>query len=405
MIQLIRMAYRDLLRNKRRSFLSSLALGAGLSLLLMMAAVINGEMITSMEKTLRLESGHVQVRIKDYNQDKASLAWEDLVENPEQVAAQIAAMPEVESASPRLFASGIIATGEHTGGVRIIGIDPAAPASAVYRDGMLNGEFVAADDRNGLLVGSTLAEKFDLNTGDTLNLLVNTSSGEVSEQVFTVRGIYSTGTPGYDVGTVFLPLNKAQAITGADNRASIIFVLLKDRTKAAAVAEALKSDRYEAVTFENMNQLLMAFEDMSNSYMGVLYFIILAITATVIVNTLVMSVFERTREIGILSAIGMKGWRIMTMFFAESSMLAVGGILIGLLLGSLLVAYVHYVGIFVGEFGITGMLFGERIYGTLALKDAVNLSTMAFIITLLAGIYPAVVAANMEPVQALRGGK
>ena len=139
--------------------------------------------------------------------------------------------------------------------------------------------------------------------------------------------------------------------------------------------------------------------------MYLFYLIVLGITATVIVNTLVMSVFERTREIGILAAMGMRGRRIMAMFFAESSLLAVGGIVMGVVLGSLLSAYVQRYGFFIGEIGMTGILIGERIYTYLTLNDVVTLAIMAFVITLLAALYPAWLAAKMEPVEALHSDK
>src|SRR3990172_8516222 len=108
MIQLLRMAYRDLGRNRRRSFFSALALGMGLALLLLMAAVVEGEMRGSLESTIRLESGHLQVRAGTYDEVKTSLAWDDLIENPSGIAAQIASLSVVEVATPRLFASGIV---------------------------------------------------------------------------------------------------------------------------------------------------------------------------------------------------------------------------------------------------------------------------------------------------------
>jgi ABC-type lipoprotein release transport system permease subunit len=154
-----------------------------------------------------------------------------------------------------------------------------------------------------------------------------------------------------------------------------------------------------------MNDLMIQTEQMSNAYMFLLYLIVLGITATVIVNTLIMSVFERTREIGILSAIGMKGYRIMAMFFAESSLLAVGGIVMGLALGGLLVAYATSYGFYIGNVGTTGIMLGDTIYAYPSLKDFVNLTLMAFVVTLLAALYPALLAANMEPVEALHGGK
>jgi ABC-type lipoprotein release transport system permease subunit len=405
MIQLYKMAWRDLGRNRRRTFFSMLALAFGVALLIFMASFIAGEMRGALQTSIKLQSGHLQVRAASYNEDKTSLKWEDLIENPDALAAQIAARPEVLTATPRLYATGIVAAGDTSTGVRVIGIDPASAASAPFRDGMVSGDYLSADDRGGLLMGRTLADKLRLAPGDTINLLVNTSNGDVDQQPFVIRGLYSTDTPGYDESTVFLPLAKAQAIARAENHASVIFILLKDQDQTDAVAAALQAPAYQVKTFVQLNTLLSEFEQFANVYMYIFYLIVLGITATVIINTLIMSVFERTREIGILAAMGMRGRRIMAMFFAESSLLAVGGIAMGIVLGSLLSAYVQRYGFFIGDFGITGILIGERIYTYLTLNDIVTLTIMAFVITLLAALYPAWLAAHMEPVEALHGGK
>jgi len=405
MIQLYKMAWRDLGRNRRRTFFSMLALAFGVALLIFMASFIAGEMRGALQTSIKLQTGHLQVRAASYNEDKTSLAWEDLIENPDALAAQIAARPEVQVATPRLYATGIVVTGDTSTGVRVIGIAPASAASAPFRDGMVSGDYLTADDRGGLLMGQTLAGKLRLAPGDTINLLVNTSNGDVDQQSFVIRGTYSTGTPGYDESTIFLPLAKAQAIARAENHASVIFILLKDQDQTDALAAALQGPAYQVKTYIELNALLSEFERFANVYMYMFYLIVLGITATVIINTLIMSVFERTREIGILAAMGMRGGRIMAMFFAESSLLAVGGIAMGIVLGSLLSAYVQRYGFFIGDLGVTGILIGERIYTYLTLNDIVTLTIMAFVITLLAALYPAWLAAKMEPVEALHSGK
>lgn len=405
MIQLFKMAFRDLRRNRRRSFFSALALALGLALLLLFAAFIHGNMNTAIDLAIRLQSGHLQVRAGSYDESKSSLKWEDLVENPQQVAGQIAALAPVKAATPRLFASGVIAAGDKTAGVRIYGIDPLSEANAPYRDGLLSGEYLTADDREGIYIGEPLAKKLELKVGDQVNLSANTANGDVDEQPFTIRGIYTTGTYGFDSYTVLLPLAKAQALTQTENHASTIFILLKEREQADEVAKALQAGNYKVLSWPEMNELTIQYEEMANSYMVFFYLIILAITATVIVNTLIMAVFEQTREIGILAAIGMKGRRIMALFMAESTLLAVGGILMGLVLGILVVTYFAKTGFYIGDFGISGMLIANTIYPELTLDAAVNLTIIAFIITLLAGLYPAALAARMEPVEALRGGK
>ena len=398
------MALRDLGRNRRRSFFSSLALGLGLAILLLMAAMFAGELRGSRESSIALSSGHLQVRAMTYDEDKTSLAWKDLIEDPASLAGQVASLEPVEAATPRLFASGIVNSGEESVGVRIVGIDPQSEANDPYRDGMLSGEFLNEDDRQGILIGLPLAEKLSLKVGNSLVLLVNTSNGDIDEQTFSIRGIYTTQTSSLDEITILMPLSKAQAITSTEDHASIIFVLLKDTDQTGAVAAALQSSTYQILTWQELNPLLSVMDEVVSSYIYILYLIVLGITATVIINTLIMSVYERTREIGILSALGMRSRNIMTMFLVESSLLAIGGVILGLIIGGLMVAYATKVGFYIGDMGLTGIIMSDRIYAYLTPKDAISLSTIAFIVTLIAGFYPALMASRMEPVVALRGG-
>ena len=399
-----KLAYRNLGRHRRRSLLSALALALGTALLMFIAAFFQGEMRSSMETTLKLNTGHLQVRDEDYDPDKLSVAWEYLIENPDQAAAQIESLDPVLAATPRLLASGIVSVRDESAGVQIMGIVPESEANAPYRDGIVSGEFITDDDREGIIIGLPLAESLGLSAGDSINLLVNTSDGDVDEQQFTVRGIFTTGTSAWDKGVVFLPLAKAQAFARAENHASMIFILLKDRERADEVAAAIQGEGVVVKTWTQMNELLVLVEDFSNAYLAVINLIVLGVTATVIVNTLLMSVFERTREIGILSAIGMKGRQVIALFLAEASLLAFGGIGAGALAGWALSAYFGKVGVYFGDLGIgEQMLLEDRIYTYLTLDSAVSLIVTAFLVTVLASLYPARMASRMEPVEALRG--
>ncbi len=406
MMQTFKMAFRDLGRNRRRTFFSALAVGIGLMLLVLMASVINGEMGSAIETAIHLQSGHIQVRSANYNVNKNSLKWDDLVANPDRIAGQIAALPHVIAATPRLFAGGFLATGNESAGVSVYGIDPASAANDPYRKGLLSGSFLTADDTSGLLIGQPAALRLHLNVGDNVSLSVNTADGGVDEQTFTVRGIFSTGTYAFDNATVLLPLAKAQAITQTQNHASTIFVLLDDTSAADSVAAALKSSSsLKVLTWKDLNPLVLEWESLAQSYIALFYMIILAITASVVINTLIMSVYERTREIGILSAIGMRGSRIMGLFLVESSLLAVGGVILGVLLGILAVYLFNIRGFYVGNMGLSGFLLSNTIYAKPLLSDFINLSIVTFIVTLLSGLYPAVTASRLEPVTALRAEK
>ena len=402
MSQLLKMAFRDLGRNKRRSILSALAVSIATTLLIFMAAVIRGEFRGALQNGIRLQTGHLQVRAASYDENKVSLAWEDLIDNPAQVTNQLQALPQLVDATPRLIASGIISLGDHSRGVQVIGMDPAAEANQIFRQGVIAGDFLTGEDREGILIGKPLAERFGLTAGERVNLLINTSNGDVDEQLFTIRGIYTTNVFPYDENTVFMPLGKAQTFAGAENHASLIFVLLQDQEQTEAVAAALTSSNYQIQTWQDLNALSVQFEQFAGAYMVILYLIILGITATVVTNTLVMAVYERTREIGILSAIGMKGRRIMAAFLTEAALLATGGVLGGLVLGGLITTYIAKIGMVIpAAQGITGVLLGDRIYPYLTSQDVISLTVVAYVITLIASLYPATLAARMEPVEAL----
>jgi len=398
------MAFRDLGRNKRRSILSALAVSLGTTLLIFMAAIVRGEFRGALQNSIRLQTGHIQVRAASYDENKVSLAWEDLIDNPAQIQNQLKELPQVLDATPRLVASGILSLGDHSRGVQVIGMDPTAEANQVFHRGVIAGDFLTSDDREGILIGKPLAEKFGLNAGDRVSLLINTSNGDVDEQLFTIRGIYTTNVFPYDESTVFMPLAKAQAFAGAENHASLIFVLLKDQEQTESVAAALKSSNYQIKTWSDLNELSVQFEQFAGAYMVIFYLIILGITATVVTNTLVMAVYERTREIGVLSAIGMKGRRILSMFLTEAALLATGGVIGGLVLGGLITAYVSKVGLVIpATQGVTGILLGDKIYPYILSQDVISLTIVAYIITLIASLYPATLAARMEPVEALHG--
>jgi len=405
MLQLWRIAYRDLRRNKRRSILTLIAVALGMGLLVTLSGLVEGEIAGALENSIRLQTGHLQVREESYDEDKVSLKWEDLLANAPELAVQVQALPGVRAATPMLWASGILGTRDETVGVRVFGIDPFSEAHAPIRESLIAGQFLSPDDRSGILIGQQLAKSLGLAEGSQISLLVNTADEQPDEAIFTIRGLYNTGVPSYDESTIFLPLAKAQAFTRTEGRASAIFVLLHRQEDADAIAATLRAPQLEVLTWRDLNQLFLSTIEVSMSFMYLMYLIVLAIVAVVIANTLLMSVFERTREMGILAALGMKGRQILTMFLLEAGMLGTAGIVLGILLGSLGVLYLATVGLDVGvEAGVASASFAlsSTIYARFAPSAVAGLSIAGLVITLLASLYPAWFAARMEPIEALR---
>ncbi len=405
MRQLWKIAYRDLARNRRRSLLTLVAVALGVAMLVTLTGLYSGAIEDSIENNIRLQTGHLQLRDESYDEDKVSLAWEDLLDNSQELAAQVQAMEDVKVASPVLWASGILGTSEESVGVRVLGIDPVSDLHQSIDDGLVAGEYLQPDDRSGILLGRRLAESMGLAVGDQVSLLINTSSQQADEATFTVRGLFSTGVPNYDDMTVFLPLSKAQAFTRTEGRASAIIALLDDREQAEAIAQTLRTPGLTLLTWRDLNQVILQAVEMSMGITYLMFLIVLAVVAVVIANTLLMSVFERVREMGILAALGMKGRQIMAMFMLEAGTLGLVGVTLGVVLGSLGVLYLATVGLHIGEVATVAsaeIAYGEVLHGQFDPGATLALSVAALVIILLASLYPAWFAARLEPIDALR---
>ena len=397
-------AYRDLGRNRRRTALTMLAVVLGLALIILMNGLIAGVFDTAIASAISLDTGHVQVRAESYDVKKASLEWKDLLDESDELLASAAQIEGVTAVAPALWASGFLNTPDDSLGVSVTGIDPASSFHDPIRLSLMAGEYLAADDREGILIGRKLAEELSLGPGSRVGLLVGTSDGEMDEDIFTVRGVFSTGLIAYDAGTVYMPISKAQAITNVGDRISAVILLTEDSEAAEPVAAALVGPGRSVVTWKEMNQLVLTALEQGNAIYAFIYGIVILIVAVIIANTLLMSVFERTRELGILAALGMKGRQIMAMVLLEAGVLALMGTIIGVILGALAVWYMTFNGIVIGD-DVAGMADGfaypSVLYAKFAPGSMLALSMAMLGIVLLSALYPARFAAKMEPVEAL----
>jgi ABC-type lipoprotein release transport system permease subunit len=397
-------AYRDLGRNRRRSILTLMAVALGLGLLIVLNGFIAGVMSDAMENSIRLQTGHVQVRADSYQEQKVSLQWKDLLKDPNELATQAQALAGVSAAAPVLWVNGILSTRDESVGLRIYGIEPAAQFHAPIQQGTLAGAYLTPDDRSGILLGKRLADNLGLGVDQNVSLTVIDANGEPEEAVFTIRGLFSTGVAAYDESAVFMPLAKAQALTRTEGRASAIVMLLNEEEAAAQTAASLQAPGLSAFTWQELNRLALDAVESAMSFYVILDAIVMLIVAVIIANTLLMSVFERIREMGILAALGMKGRQIMGMFLMEACILGLLGVIVGVGIGSLGIVYLAQVGIATGDMGAAspGIAIGDVMRARFVPETMAKLSFWTLAIIVLASLYPAWYAARLEPVEALR---
>ena len=397
-------AYRDLIRNKRRTILTLLAVAMGMVVLVLMSSFIAGMVADGLRDNIRLNTGHIQLRNESYEIEKLSLLSRDLLQDSAALQAKAEALSEVQSAAPVLWTSGVLSTVRESAGLQVTGIDPGDEFHAPVRDGMVAGEYLTADARGQILLGQRLADDMGITAGQRVSLAMGDADGQVNEDIFTVAGVFNTGILSYDQNTVIMPLAQAQAFTNSGDRASSVIVLLNNQEDTAKVAAALQAPGIQILTWEDLNSVLLTLMDTTGAIYYVLYIIVILVVAVLIANTLLMSVFERTREMGILASLGLKGRQIMLMILFEAVILALIGVVIGLLLGAVGVAYLGRVGIgFSADAmgSVEGIALGSRMYPQFATTEAITISLLMFMIVSLVSIYPAWYASRLEPVKAL----
>jgi ABC-type lipoprotein release transport system permease subunit len=399
-------AYRDLGRHRRRSVFTLLAVALGLALLLTINGLISGVVADSLANSIRLRTGHVQIRAASFQEDQLSLQAKDLLANPDALVAQAKALSEVKAAAPVLWSSVILNTIDQSAGLQLMGIDTTSPLYDPIRSGIVAGGWLAPDDREGILIGRGLAESLGVNVGQKVNLTLVDSDGNPDEGTFTIRGLFSTGIPSYDQSAVFMPLDKAQAFTRTSGHASLIMILLNNQDDADKVAAALRAPGVSVLTWLDLNSLFVDTMQTAMSFYVILDAIVILIVAVIIANTLLMAVFERVREMGILAALGMKGRQIRQMFLLEAASLGMAGIVVGIVLGIAGVGYLATTGIPIGDkmAAVAGNNFAlsTTMHGRFDISSFIGLSLATLIIVLLASLYPAWYAARLEPVDALR---
>lgn len=397
-------AYRDLVRNRRRTVLTLLAVALGMMVLILMSGMFSGVTQGALRENIRLNTGHLQLRAESYEVEKLSLLARDLLPDSAALAARVQGLPEVEGVAPVLWMGGILSSSRESASVQVTGVDVTAVFHAPIRDGMVSGSYLTPDSRGQILLGSNLAEEMGIGVGQRISLAVGTADGGVDEAVFTVAGLFDTGIPSYDQHTVVMPLAQAQTFARTGDRASTLIVTLRDQEESDRVAAALQQPGIRVLTWQALNGLFLELMQTGLGFYYMVYTIVILVVAVLIANTLLMSVFERTREMGILAALGMRRGQIMVMVLFEAVILALVGTAVGFILGSSVVAYFASTGIDIGEgaaASVEGMALGSKMYPIFVPGQALVLAVFLFAVVTLVSLYPARFAAKLEPVQAL----
>ena len=406
MSTLLKIAWRNVWRQRRRTFLIAAAMGVIMSLLVLFDGVIVGFEQSIYGNAIQLLGGNIQVHAPGYSEQAGQKPLLPLA-NPDGIVQAAEANPNTIVAAKRIVTGGLVTNREGAFSVSIIGVetDKESRISPVA-DNISAGRYLNPDDGDMIVIGQGLATAMDITVDDRITMAANSLHEQTRQRTMTVIGIFDVGVPSVEKDIIYVSLAEAQSLFGLDGQVTEVVVSLEQIGQEPPVVAQIEMAMpgYEVETWVNSMPELKQTMDMKTSVMGVFGVIMLAVAAIGILNLLMMAVFERTREIGIVGALGLKPREITLMFLMEGILIGIMGAILGTILGLIFTAILGAVGIDYTQFAdlteYTALITG-KIYPEFVPLKVLNHAITLAVIAALAALYPAREASRREPAEAL----
>ena len=363
----LRLAWRNVWRHRRRTVIVVAAMGLTLAMMMIYDGLIAGFDDAIYGNAIKVLGGNIQVHASGYA--------EQVDQNPllplpnDQAVVQAAlAQPQVVAASRRINTSGMASNREGAFAVSIVGVEPdkELPVSLVAQH-VAAGRYLVSSDQDSVYIGKGLADEMDVGVGDRFTLVGRATHQQMRQRTMTVIGIYDVGMPDIEKRTLYISLAEAQNLYDLSGQSTEVAISLKSIGQEPAVIAALNTrlHGYEITSWQTSFPDLQQTIEAKSAVMDVFSVVILIIAGIGILNLLLMAVLERTREIGLLGALGMKPRQISWLFLLEGAMIGLVGVATGVVLGILINSLLGHVGLDFSQYtSLTAYmaLINSRVY-------------------------------------------
>jgi len=405
---LLKLAWRNLWRNRTRTWLSTLVIAIGLVAMIFMDTMMVGMNTNMVKNATDSLMGHAQMHALGFRDEHdVKLTINDL----DQALLQLEKHPDLKARSLRIVTQSMLTSSGGGEPVLSLGVDPEEEQLlSKFDEAIIEGEYLYSVSGQKLILGWKLAEKLELGLGDRLVLTAaDAESGEMVQELFRLSGIFKTGEEKMDASMVLVARKTLQSMLKLEGRIHQIALRYSKLTQDGTPVNTLKkpddSSKNELLLWtELMPSLYMISQmtDLSMAIMGTILFLIIALGIT---NTLLMGLYERMFEFGVIKSIGTTPWQAARIILFEAVCLGFVSIIVGLILALFVTALfanygIDYIGI---EF--SGVTFQEKIYPSYKWSRLVLYPFLSLGFTLLASLYPAFKLWKMLPVEALRKRK
>ncbi|MBN2159049.1 MAG: ABC transporter permease [Spirochaetes bacterium] len=404
------LAWRNVWKNKRRTILTLLTIMVGCAMIIFFRATQDGSYEKMIDDSIAANTSHIQIHEKGF-QENMSIDYAFAPDEYPSIISFLQKSPAVLATSKRIHAGGLISHGNNTFVVLIQAVDPVQEQkiSNLHTTVQPGGRYLTPDDRKKIIMGATLAKNLNVTTGDTVSMISQGFDGSFAAANVEIAGIFRTRNPRYDQAMVLMPIAQAIETFTMGDYVSSIAVSLKHTSDMETVRDQLRglpeSKGLEIMGWDELIPELIQAIVMDKLFGYIFYFILILITAFGVLNTIQMSVFERTRELGIMMSIGTKPSQIVIMVMMESVYISLLGVLLGILIGSGISYYFFLHPFDFSEYQKEMEVFAQVTTVFPAKLTLNNVSVTAFF-TFLAGVLfsiaPARRAAKLNPLKAIR---
>jgi ABC-type lipoprotein release transport system permease subunit len=413
--RLLQLAWRNLWRNPRRTLIAMAAIGFGYAMLLFVACLMAGLRQQMVESGTDLVLSDVEVHAPGYYPDRPTqqtLGGRDGTDVSALVAT-IAADPRVQAASPRVYGYGLVSATHQSAGAQLLGVVPDQEQEiTVLHTRMVKGSYLTGRMPKGVVMGDKLAATIGVVVGSEIVLLTPAADGSTGNDLYTVAGMFHSGLDAMDRGLVLMSLASLQELLRLPpGRIHEVGIKLHDITTATTTAAALEAQLSKTLpvrvrAWPELAPELADYVQFNRRVTFILFSIFFLLAVMGIVNTMLMAIIERTRELGMLMAVGMRPDQVVGLIVAEAASLAGASLVLGGALAVPLLWYLQAHGLNMGGNGgavsLAGVVVGPLWYGrqdfTVYTQAALGLAVTA----LLSALYPALRAARFRPAEALR---